>query len=323
MQTEKGSFSCEKLGDLDVRFTKKVKAPRSLVWRAHTEPSLLAQWWGPEGFTHVNEGFEMKVGGVWKYMMTGPDGTRYPNLIKFTELVEPSLMAMDHGTYDAVHFKVRTEFSEADGWTTITSVMSFPKKETRDATVKFAEPGHQSTMGRLEGLLAVMEGGAAPFVISRVFNAPRSLLYDLYSKPEHQKPLLGPAGSDKTVSNMDFRVGGTHHYAMEAGDGGQWWGLQRYLEIVPGEKIVYIQSFSDKDRGITAHPMAPTWPKETLTTISLADEPGGKCRVMVSWTPHNSDAAGLATFDGARGGMQGGFGAQFAKMDEYLAKIQG
>jgi uncharacterized protein YndB with AHSA1/START domain len=154
---EKGAFTCEKLGDLEVRFTKKVKAPRALVWKAHTRPELLAQWWGPEGFTHVNERFEMKVGGVWKFVFTGPDGMKYHNNILFTELKEPELMAMDHGDFERVHFKARTTFSEADGWTTITSVMSFPKRETRDATLKFAEPGHESTMGRLEALLPTLQ----------------------------------------------------------------------------------------------------------------------------------------------------------------------
>lgn len=151
---EKGAFSCEKIGDLQMRFTKRVKAPRALVWRAHTEPSLLAQWWGPEGFSHVNEAFEMEVGGIWKFLFKAPDGTVYQELIRFTELKEPELMALDHGDFERVHFKVRTEFAESDGWTTISTVMSFPSKEVRDETAKHAEPGHRSTMGRLEALLA-------------------------------------------------------------------------------------------------------------------------------------------------------------------------
>jgi uncharacterized protein YndB with AHSA1/START domain len=154
---EKGMFTCERVGDTDARFTKLVKAPRALVWRAHTEPALLAQWWGPEGFSHVNEKFEMKVGGTWKFVFTGPDGMKYHNNITFTELKEPEVMAMDHGDFERVHFKARTVLSDhGDGWTKIVTIMSFPKKETRDATLKFAEPGHESTMGRLEKLLATL-----------------------------------------------------------------------------------------------------------------------------------------------------------------------
>jgi uncharacterized protein YndB with AHSA1/START domain len=319
----KGQFSYEKVGDLSVRFTKLVKAPRALVWRAHTEPSLLQQWWGPQGFTHVNESFEMKVGGVWKFMFTGPDGTRFPNRIVYTEIREPELLAYDHGDYERVWFNVRIEFTEADGWTSIRTLMSFPNREALESTLKYAESGQQSTLERLEALLGLMEEGLAPFVVSRVFNAPRALLWELYSKPEHQRPLLGPVDSDKTVSKFDFRVGGSHHYAMEAGDGSQWWGLQRYLEIVPMEKIVLIQSFSNKEGGVAPHPLAPAWPKEMHVTITLHDEPNGACRVRITWVPHNSDAAGRAVFDGSRAGMQGGFAQLFAKMDAYLAQLQG
>ena len=160
----------------------------------------------------------------------------------------------------------------------------------------------------------------APFIITRTFKASRALMFDLYSKPEHQLPLLGPAGSKATYSKMDFRVGGTHHYAMDSG-GGQMWGLQTYKEIVPGRKIVLIQTFSDKDGGLTSHPMAPAWPKKMLATMELEDAPDGQCKLTVTWLPMDSDEAGLATFDGARQGMQGGFGNQFDQIDAYLASL--
>ncbi len=159
-----------------------------------------------------------------------------------------------------------------------------------------------------------------PFVISRTFKAPRALVFAIHSEPRHQLPLLGPAGSPLVHSEMDFRVGGTHHYAMDAG-GTQLWGLQTYLEIVPGEKIVLIQSFSDKDRGLTRHPMAPTWPAKMLSTTTFEDAGPGQCKLTISWLPYESDEAGIAAFDGARGGMTQGFGAQFEKEEQYLASL--
>lgn len=161
----------------------------------------------------------------------------------------------------------------------------------------------------------------APFVISRTFKAPRKLVWEVYSEQKHQAPLLGDKGSTHVYSKLDFRVGGTHHYAMDAG-GGQLWGMQKYLEIVPLEKIVLIQSFSDKDGGITRHPAAATWPAEMLATTVLEDAGPGECKVTVTWAPYNSDEAGNATFDAAREGMSGGFGALFTKMDAYFAEIQ-
>lgn len=160
-----------------------------------------------------------------------------------------------------------------------------------------------------------------PFVISRVFKAPRALVFAVNSRPEHQLPVLGPEGSTLVYSKMDFRVGGSHHYAMDAG-GSQMWGLQTYLEIVPDQKIVLIQSFSDQDGGLGTHPMSPTWPKKMLATMVFEDAPEGQCKLTVSWLPYESDATENATFDGAREGMTGGFGHQFQVVDAYLAKIQ-
>lgn len=160
-----------------------------------------------------------------------------------------------------------------------------------------------------------------PFVISRVFKAPRELVYAVNSRPEHQLPVLAPAGSDLAVSKMDFRVGGTHHYAMDAG-GTQMWGMQTYVEIVPGHKIVLIQSFSDKDGGLGVHPMSPNWPKKMLATMVFEDAPEGQCKMTVSWLPYESDETGDATFDAARGSMTQGFGHQFQVVDAYLAKLQ-
>lgn len=160
-----------------------------------------------------------------------------------------------------------------------------------------------------------------PFVISRVFKAPRELVYAVNSQPEHQLAFMGPEGSPLAYSKMDFRVGGTHHYAMDAG-GSQMWGKQEYVEIVPGHKIVLIQMFSDKDGGLGAHPMAPTWPKKMLATMVFEDAPDGQCKMTVTWLPYESDDTEDATFDGARGSMTQGFGHQFQVVEAYLAKIQ-
>ena len=56
-----------------------VDAPRELVWTAWTEPKHIAQWWGPNGFTNTIHAMDVKPGGVWRFIMHGPDGTHYPH----------------------------------------------------------------------------------------------------------------------------------------------------------------------------------------------------------------------------------------------------
>lgn len=117
---------------------------------------------------------------------------------------------------------------------------------------------------------------------------------------------------------MDFRVGGAYHNGLEGPNGMQMWGKQVFREIVPNERVTYIQSFSDKDGGNTRHPMSPTWPLEMLATTTFEEIDGARTKVTITWEPWNSDEAGLSTFDAARGSMEQGFGGTFAKLETYL-----
>lgn len=163
----------------------------------------------------------------------------------------------------------------------------------------------------------------APFSISRVLHAPRELVYTVHTEPKHLARWLSPQGFESIKAVQDFSVGGTYHYGLKGPGGAEMWGRQVYLAIVPNEKIVLIQSFSDKDGGMSRHPMSPTWPLEMLVTTTFEDLGGGQCRVTVTWKPHNPDDAARATFDGARQGMTGGFEGTFKKLEEYLASLQG
>lgn len=161
-----------------------------------------------------------------------------------------------------------------------------------------------------------------PFVISRVFNAPRKLLWEVQTSPAHLAKFMGEGWDSK---KHDFKVGGIHHYVMGVG-AHQMWGKQTFLEIVPMEKLVLIQSFSDPEGGIGAHPMAPTWPKEMMTTYTFEDAPSSasgqaQCKMTITWLPHNSDETGNATFDGARAGMTGGWNGQFETLETYLKTL--
>ena len=161
-----------------------------------------------------------------------------------------------------------------------------------------------------------------PFVIVREFAAPRDLLWQVQTQSEHLQHWLSPEGFHTIHADMDFRVGGRYHYGIEGPNGMQMWGMQQFVEIVPHQRIVHLQSFSDKDGGLSRHPMAPTWPAYMHVTATYEDGKSGGTLYTLSWLPHESDAAGIAAFDGARQGMQQGFAGTFAKLDAYLAQLQ-
>lgn len=63
--------------------TRVLDAPRELVWQVWTDPKHLAQWWGPVGFTTTTRAFDARVGGIWRFVMHGPDGRDYENRITY------------------------------------------------------------------------------------------------------------------------------------------------------------------------------------------------------------------------------------------------
>ena len=77
-------------------------APRELVFSAFTDPKHLAQWWGPNGFTTTTHAFEFRPGGVWRFVMHGPDGRDYQNRITYEEIVRPERIVYRHGGGDDV-----------------------------------------------------------------------------------------------------------------------------------------------------------------------------------------------------------------------------
>lgn len=160
---------------------------------------------------------------------------------------------------------------------------------------------------------------AAPYSTSRVLKAPRDLVFLAATDPVHLIHWYGPAGTTVLRADVDLRVGGCHHYGLRTPDGGEMWGKQVYREIVRPEKLVYLQSFSDRDGGIARHPMAPTWPLQMLSTLTFEALADGTTRLTVTWQPFECDDAANATFDGARAGMAGGFKGMFDNLEAHLA----
>ena len=75
--------------DREIVISRVIDAPRELVFEAFTEVRHLSRWWGPNGFTTTTRSFEFRVGGVWDFVMHGPDGTDYQEWISWTAIVPP------------------------------------------------------------------------------------------------------------------------------------------------------------------------------------------------------------------------------------------
>jgi uncharacterized protein YndB with AHSA1/START domain len=108
---------------------------------------------------------------------------------------------------------------------------------------------------------------------------------------------------------------------MKAPDGSPMWGKFVFREIAPPERLVLISSFSDEAGGTTRHPMAPTWPLQLLSTFTFEEEPDGKTRLTIRWSPHNATEEERKVFDGAHGSMQQGWSGTLEGLESYLAKV--
>jgi uncharacterized protein YndB with AHSA1/START domain len=139
--------------------TRMFDAPRDLVFEAWTDPKHLAQWWGPTGFTTTTSAFEMRPGGVWRFVMHGPDGTDYQNRITFIDVKRPSLLTYRHGggeDVEPVQFEVTVTFEDLGSKTRLTMRALFPTAAARDKVVEKygAIEGARQTLARLAAHLS-------------------------------------------------------------------------------------------------------------------------------------------------------------------------
>ena len=146
--------------DREIVTSRTFAAPRSLVWKVWTEPAHVGNWWGPNGFTTTTSHIDVRPGGVWTFVMHGPDGRDYDNTITYIEVVEPERLVYAHGGGDGdladVSFHVTVTFVERDGQTELMMRSVFPTAEERDRVAREygAVEGAVQHLGRLAEYLA-------------------------------------------------------------------------------------------------------------------------------------------------------------------------
>lgn len=158
------------------------------------------------------------------------------------------------------------------------------------------------------------------FVITRVFNAPRKLIFDAFTQPKHLAHWWGPKGMALEVINLDLRPGGIFHYGMKTPDGHEMFGVFKYIEIVSPEKIAFINAFADKDGNLIRAPFNPLWPLEVYNVWTLTEE-NGKTTLTLKGRPHNASDEENKMFDAGMPSMQQGFGGTFDQLDAYLKTL--
>ena len=307
----------------EIRLARLIDAPRARVFQAFTDPAQVVLWWGPDGFTDTLHHMEVRPGGEWRHTMHGPDGTDYPTLSRFVEVVRPDRLSFDHGTGlpgEPDLFRAVATFREEEGGTRVTLAMAFPTAGARQAMAAFgAVEGGEQTLARLEAYLT-RELAGPPFVIRRTFKASRERVYRAWTEPEQLQRWWAPPGFALGVHAREFRHGGRFHYSMATPDGHLMWGRFHYRELVPSRLIVSLVAFSDAQGGLARHPMSATWPMETLHFASFTDE-GGRTTLTLESFPYRATEEERATFRAGFASMTQGFGGTFNQLEAYLASL--
>ena len=141
-------------------------------------------------------------------------------------------------------------------------------------------------------------------VITRVVDAPRRVVFDAWTKPEHVRQwLLGPPGWTMPVCEIDLRVGGKWRYVWRKDDGVEMAMGGSYREVVPPERFVSTESWG------------PEWP-ETVNTTALT-ESGGRTTITMTIVYPTKEARDAALKTGMKEGMDQGF----VRLDELLRKL--
>ncbi len=155
------------------------------------------------------------------------------------------------------------------------------------------------------------------FVITRLLDAPRELVWKAFTEADRLMHWWGPKGFKMIHARVDLRPGGTFHYGMLAPDGSEMWGKWTFREIVAPERLVLISGFSDKDGGLTRHPMAPTWPQQMLGTTTLTAQ-GNKTLLTNTAVAYEASAEEIAIFNAGFESMKQGFGGTWDQLEAYL-----
>ena len=300
--------------------TRLYDAPRELVFDAWSDPEHLAQWWGPDGFTTTTKAFDMRPGGEWWLVMHGPDGRDYDNRIVYREVVRPERLVYQHaGDGGTVHFETTVTFEDAGGKTLLTMRAVFATKAIRDwgEETYHAVEGAKQTLGRLDEFLA---GGV--FEYSRMFDAPRDLVFKVWSEADHLAKWWGPKGMEFVVGKLEFRPGGMFLYCMKYPGGAGMWGKFVYREISPPERMVFVNSFSDASGNTTRAPFAPDFPMEVLTVVTFGEK-DGKTLVTLRGAAINATPAEREKYKAMTTSMQNGFGGTFDQLGDYLKVVRG
>jgi len=157
------------------------------------------------------------------------------------------------------------------------------------------------------------------YILNRVFDAPRALVWKAWTDPKLLARWYGP-GVETIIHHYDLREGGEWRNEMIFGERSNK-SVMSFQEVVPEEKLVWQESTADADWNPIANPMMENWPTSMQTAVSFMDE-GDKTKVRLVWTPVNATEEEKSMFTNMIANMGKGWESGFGIIDEILGELQ-
>jgi uncharacterized protein YndB with AHSA1/START domain len=153
--TSSGSAVVTLPSDTQILITREFAAPKHLVYKAYTTPELVKRWWSGNRGKVTTAEIDLRVGGMWRYVMVTDEGFEVAFHGEYREIV-PNERIVFTEVYEGVpktdgDVVCTSTFTETDGRTNLTLLVDHPSKEIRDAIIDSGmEGGMQEGMDLLE-----------------------------------------------------------------------------------------------------------------------------------------------------------------------------
>ncbi len=157
------------------------------------------------------------------------------------------------------------------------------------------------------------------YVLDRVFNAPRPLVWKAWTQPDLLARWYGP-NVETVIHKFELKPGGVWLNEMKM-SGMSDLSRMEFTEVVPEEKLVWHHSSTDANWDVISNPRMHDWPRVLLTTVTF-DDRGDTTAVRLVWTPFNASSAEIDCFAQMMEGFGGGWESGYAIMDDLLAELQ-
>jgi uncharacterized protein YndB with AHSA1/START domain len=272
--------------DREILMTRVFDAPSWLVFEALTVPEHVVNWWGPCRSKLVVCEIDFRIGGSWRYVLEFPNGVRSTFTGTFLEIAKPERLVCQECYVEPSlgnpEWQTTLTLTEQNGKTTLTSRVVHPSKEARDGHLNSGmESGAKETFDRLSDLLADNTRMEREIELVRIFDAPRELVYEAWTKPEHMTQWWGPGFFSNHSCKLDVRPGGEWEITMRSPDGQDFRCAGVYSEVVKPERLV----FTNDALGADGQPLL-----KGFTTV-LLEAQGSKTKLTLK-----TRAVGLVPF---------------------------